>query len=177
MATTTSGPSTSSWASCASPRASQVEFPPERVRDAVLGMLSGRGLAVAVARADQTELTTPPVAQEVIEELERLREQREQAVEAQELDRSEEMRDRERRLVSAAAQLQRAWERRAEERQPPRSPPPVPRPRAAARAFSASARRGDRDIFVGDKILLFAPFLLGALVLGIGLLLGWLIWG
>jgi excinuclease UvrABC nuclease subunit len=122
----------------------------------------------------------------VIDELARLREQKEQAIEAQEFDRAAKLRDRQRWLLTAARMLQHAWEERGEQpaySRQPRSTEEGATAYAVARVRSGERRRlrmpddpRPRTVFVG-RLGLLVPFLLGALVLGVGLLLGWLIWG
>jgi Clp amino terminal domain, pathogenicity island component/UvrB/uvrC motif len=162
--------------------------PPDRVRDEVIRLLSGPGRLEEALRTAEPELplTAPPVAQEVIDELARLREQKEQAIEAQEFDRAAKLRDRQRWLLTAARMLQHAWEERGEQpaySRQPRSTEEGATAYAVARVRSGERRRlrmpddpRPRTVFVG-RLGLLVPFLLGALVLGVGLLLGWLIWG
>src|SRR5207244_8457446 len=54
-------------------------------------------------------LDSPPLAPEVIEELDRVRGEKEKALEEQEFERAAKFRDREFRLSSAAYALQRTW--------------------------------------------------------------------
>jgi ATP-dependent Clp protease ATP-binding subunit ClpA len=142
----------------------------DRLRNEVI-----RLLGAAEQPVSEPQLSTPPIAAELIEELRRLDDQKEQAIGAQEFDRAASLRDRRRRLHNVAAELQRAWERREEERPtfPPRRAVAGP---ASTRVVATSARARGRTISARD-VLLFVSFALGALVFGIGLLVGWLIWG
>jgi ATP-dependent Clp protease ATP-binding subunit ClpC len=88
---------------------------PDTMRDLVIRMLSGTGggqwLEYKEAKEDEPlELTSPPISPEVIEEIARVGEAKERAIEAQEFERAARLRNRERRLQLMARDLQRVWE-------------------------------------------------------------------
>ena len=153
----------------------------EKIRNEIIRMLSGPGVEGAVGGAVDVEamesnLTSPPIAEDAIAELERLRAEKEQAIEAQEFDRAASLRDREGRLFRLAMALQRAWERGDEE--PPPEPPRLPfAPELTAARAAAAPIAMEESSPVRTELRLVVPFLLGALVLGAGLAVGWLIWG
>ena len=86
---------------------------PDRVRTEVVRWLSGSpGLAQPTEpESDDLELTSPPLAPEVIAQLERLGRDEQAALERQELAVAAAIRDAERRLRRAAARLVREWRR------------------------------------------------------------------
>jgi ATP-dependent Clp protease ATP-binding subunit ClpA len=127
---------------------------------------------------------SPPLAPEVIDEIDRVRADKENALEAEEWERAAALRDREFRLSTAARGLQRAW---ADEEPPQarrvswaaRSTFPAtaestyhPAPRFS-RIPKGSATYGARTMFSQ----LLAGWMLFAVALGTGLLIGWAIWG
>jgi ATP-dependent Clp protease ATP-binding subunit ClpA len=89
---------------------------PDRVRGATLAMLSGveahREAAEPSDRPSFVRLTAPPFAQEFLDELERVQKEKEAAIEAQDFENAALWRDRERRLLLPAADLQQAWDNR-----------------------------------------------------------------
>jgi hypothetical protein len=143
----------------------------EVIRNEVIGVLSGVE-PVTGPYVPQS----PPLALEFLQEMERVRTEREAAIEAQDMERAAALRERERKLRHAAKRLERAW---AGEPEPPvvsvwesmRPPPPVRvRPRRMPRRVA--------DYAPGSVL---RPLLLGwcmfGVAAGIGLLVGWLIWG
>ena len=85
---------------------------PERIRRAIIRMLSGSApLGEPKPEPDEVELTCPPLAPEVLAELERLTREKEAAVERQAFDEAASLRDAERLLRAASARLVRAWRR------------------------------------------------------------------
>ena len=85
---------------------------PERIRNEVVRWLSGPPRLHRPEREpDEVELTTPPLAPEVLAELERLAREKESALERQAFEEAAALRDAERRLRGAAAALVRAWQR------------------------------------------------------------------
>ncbi|HEX6702450.1 MAG TPA: Clp protease N-terminal domain-containing protein [Gaiellaceae bacterium] len=94
----------------------------DKIRDEVIGMLSGMGLPPQ----EPTEVgaapppASPPVAPEVVAELEKLRIAREAAIEESSYEKAAALRERERRLRRAARQLERAWAGEPEVRFPMR---------------------------------------------------------
>jgi ATP-dependent Clp protease ATP-binding subunit ClpA len=84
----------------------------EKIRNEVIRMLSGSG-----RRGEQTkplaparELTSPPIAREVLDELARIDEEKQKAIAEQRFQEAAELRDRQSALVHAARELQAAWE-------------------------------------------------------------------
>ena len=85
---------------------------PERIRRAIIRMLSGSApLGEPKPEPDEVELTCPPLAPEVLAELERLTREKEAAVERQAFDEAASLREAERLLRAASARLVRAWRR------------------------------------------------------------------
>jgi ATP-dependent Clp protease ATP-binding subunit ClpC len=85
------------------------------VRNEVLQTLSGSGAAAGETRVpDDVELTSPPLAQEVVDEIARLSAEKERLIEQHAFDDAARIGDRESRLRRPAAALVRAWNRRAE---------------------------------------------------------------
>ena len=78
-------------------------------------MLSGPGgsqwLEYEEAEEDERlELTSPPICPEVIEEIARVGEAKERAIESQDFEQAARFRNRERRLQLTAKELQRVWD-------------------------------------------------------------------
>ena len=131
------------------------------------------------------EPTTPPVAPEVVEEIELVRRQKEEAIEAKDFERAVAARDRERSLIVAARELERAWE----------APVPTPLPPSPtvfrggrvvtfgrrAHSFGSTQRRvadyGPASTQASPVLQLVLGWLLFAVAMGIGILVGWAIWG
>ncbi len=89
---------------------------PERIRQAIIRMLSGSApLGEPKPEPDEVELTCPPLAPEVLAELERLTREKEAAVERQAFDEAASLRDAEHYLRSAAVRLVSAWRRHTDE--------------------------------------------------------------
>jgi hypothetical protein len=140
--------------------------------------------ALAAGAEGEVKLESPPVAPEVIEEIDRVRGDKENALERQEWERAAALRDREFRLSSAARGLQRAW---ADE-----EPPPPHRPSWGARATFPATAEGTyhpaprfgwipKGTSTYGPPTMFSPLLAGwmlfAVALGVGALVGWAIWG
>ena len=83
----------------------------EEIRTEVIRFLSDSAAAEEETRPRRRELTSPPFAQEFLDELARIGGAKERALEAQDFETAARLRDRERRLASIANQLQRVWER------------------------------------------------------------------
>lgn len=115
--------------------------------------------ALAAGEEGEVKLESPPLAPEVIGEIDRVRGDKENALEGQEWERAAALRDREFRLSNAARELQRAWA--DEEPLPPHRLSWGARPTYGAPMFSP----------------LLAGWILFAVALGVGLLIGWAIWG
>jgi hypothetical protein len=137
----------------------------EKIRAEVIRMLSGAGRPSSELRAYEPK--SPPLAPEFATELERVRAEKEQAIETREFERAASLRDRERALGRAGRRLEQVWEGRAD-REQQFGYAPVAYP-AAVPVRSAAARMPLGAIFAG--------WILFGAALGIGLLVGWLIWG
>ncbi|MBD0330374.1 MAG: UvrB/UvrC motif-containing protein [Thermoleophilia bacterium] len=123
---------------------------PEAVRDEVVRLLSrpGRRAEPLPVPPDPPELTSPPLSPEVATELERVRSEKENAIEAQEFERAAAARDRERRLGAAAHQLVRTWHEDVE---------PGPLPEAPAELLAALSRMPPpRPLPLGLAVVLVA---------------------
>ena len=85
---------------------------PERLRTEVVRRLSGAP-PTAEQEPDDLELMSPPLAPEVIAQLERLARDEQAALERQEVAVAAAIRDAQRRLCLAAARLVREWRRQS----------------------------------------------------------------
>ncbi|HEX6702451.1 MAG TPA: Clp protease N-terminal domain-containing protein [Gaiellaceae bacterium] len=145
------------------------------IRNEIIRMLSDPGRRPGTDRPRKPRLASPPVDAQVAEEVERLRAQKEELIEAQEFEQAAKLRDRERRLLAAGRELERAWQddlggpqRVALDsgavtyRQLPR---PAPR---------ATAAPEPRRAVLGAVVL---GWLLFGGAAGVGLVVGWLLWG
>ncbi len=117
---------------------------------------------------------SPPLAPEVIQEIDRVRGDKEKALEEQEFERAAALRDREFRLLSAARNLQHTW---ADEE-------PLLLAHATQVAYGVRTprlRRIPRGATSYGPRNMVSPMLVGwvlfAVALGVGLLIGWAIWG
>jgi ATP-dependent Clp protease ATP-binding subunit ClpC len=151
----------------------------EKIRNEIIRRLSGPG-----RRQQEPDVPpgpfvveSPPLSPEVGEEIDRVRQEKEEALEKQEFERAAMLRARERRLVDAARQLARAWK---EEPNPP--PPPVAEATGVVRAVRVPgsgrrhARREQQRRTWQAEALVAGWAMFGAAA-AVGLLLGWLIWG
>jgi ATP-dependent Clp protease ATP-binding subunit ClpA len=114
---------------------------------------------------------SPPLAPEVIEEIDRVRADKEKALEDQEWERAAALRDREFRLSSAAQGLQRAWT--------DKEPPPA-RAEGRYRRAPRFSRTPKGSSTYGLRTMpsqLLTGWVLFAVALGVGVLIGWAIWG
>ncbi len=147
----------------------------ETVRTAVVDALSG-----APAPAPY-EPQSPPISQELVEELRRLETEKGTALDEKRFEDAATLRDRERRLSRAARELARAWRN---------EPPPPPKPRLGLSGRRAQppplrSRRMPRRVSSydpepvrpGPTPALVVGWALFGLALGIGILIGWAIWG
>jgi len=147
----------------------------ETVRTSVVDALSGAPAPTPY------EPQSPPISQEVVEELRRLEKEKGTAFDENRFDDAASLRDRERRLLHAARELERAWRN---------EPPPPPKPRLELRGRRAQpppvrSRRMPRRISSydpepvrpGPTPALVIGWALFGLSLGIGILIGWAIWG
>jgi hypothetical protein len=99
----------------------------------------------------------------VLDELQRLRSEKEEAIETGDFEQAASLRDRERRLRRAARSLSRAWD---------------DEPEARAEPIAASPRGQLTYTDVSRPPRLFAlGWALFGVSAAIGLLAGWLIWG
>jgi ATP-dependent Clp protease ATP-binding subunit ClpA len=138
----------------------------ETIRNEVLRRLSG---PEAESEPPLFVLETPPLAPEVAAEVDRVRRDKQAALEAQDFERAARLRNREDRLVRAAHALRRAWHD-----EPELFARPPPPPSGVAYAWSpGTSRRSGRPWLL--------PLALGwALAVstgGLALFIGWLIWG
>ncbi|MGH3072789.1 MAG: UvrB/UvrC motif-containing protein [Gaiellaceae bacterium] len=124
-------------------------------------MLSGPGRRVT----STYEPKAPPLAAEFIDEIERVRAEKDEAIAAHEFERAASLRDRERKLADSGRALERAWEGQSIELERGYAPIAGSRPLSVTR---------DRDMFSPAFFLGWLSF---AAALGIGVLVGWLIWG
>ncbi len=168
-----------------------------RLQQEVLAALeTGRFEAAAAAAAAGTaplagelppyQPASPPVAREVVEEIELARREREQAVEAKAFERAVAARDRERNLIAAARALERAWETPVPT---PLQPKPALLPSGGTVTLGGIPRRlrsmpprrvaeyGPGGMPTSPISPIVLGWLLFALALGAGILIGWAIWG
>ena len=160
----------------------------EKIRNRLVGMLSGPGpiaeggYAVGM-RGESKEAyvpASPPFALEFVAELERLRNEKEAAIEAQDFEQAARLRGRERRLRRCAQALEAAWLGGAETPEVEEEISALaydlrtlgPSPRAIA-----DHGRSPSQLFVDPRRLVIASAATGAAILAIGLLIGRLIWG
>jgi hypothetical protein len=140
--------------------------------------------AFDVGERDEFKPESPPLAPEVIEEIERVRGEKEKAIEGQEWERAAELTDREFRLFSAARGLQRAWRGEGTPQAERLSWSVHSTVGASAEGTYRPASRFSR-IPKGSSSYgpptMPSQFLLGwvlfAVALGVGVLIGWAIWG
>jgi hypothetical protein len=124
------------------------------------------------------------VAREVVEELELVRRQKEEAIEAKDFERAVTARDRERNLLAAARELERAWKAPVATPSPP-SPTVSPGGRVVTfggrHSFSSIPRGvagyGPPSTRTSPAMQLVLGWLLFAVALGVGVLVGWAVWG
>jgi Clp amino terminal domain, pathogenicity island component/UvrB/uvrC motif len=150
----------------------------DTIRERVVGV--GSGTWTPPPKPKPYRPASPPLSAEVGDELERLRDNMEAAIEAQEFGRAAKLRERERLLTRLAGELEAVWEGRS-----PAAEQSLPsHPTAVATRTGRSGVPGRRlPLGTADYATVRSPslaptvwFALGALVLGAGLLLGWLIW-
>jgi ATP-dependent Clp protease ATP-binding subunit ClpA len=139
----------------------------EKIRAEVLVLLSG-GRA---SRAEPSFKPSAPVfSSELVDEINRVRTAKEEAIEAQEFEKAAGLRERERQLVAGARSLERAWTG-----EPDRAVsfgPVVPPP-----TRTGSSVRVGRVRDAGSPRLVLLGWSLFGVAAGIGLLAGRLIWG
>jgi ATP-dependent Clp protease ATP-binding subunit ClpA len=152
----------------------------EAIRNEVARILSG-----GAKSREPYEPKSPPVSQEVVEEIARVISEREEALGVQAFDRAAELRDRERRLVRAARELESAWASEpsqthaAHEAQPSELYGARGRVLLPTIGYRSQLPRRIADYEEGASFKV--PFVVGwamfAFALGIGILIGWAIWG
>ena len=136
---------------------------PEKIRGEIIRMLSGRGRRQGLSGYAPK---SPPVAPEFAAELERVRAEKEMAIETMDYERAASLRDRERKLANAGRELEYVWEGVPD----PEGPlGPSTSPYTPAVSSRSAARLPLAAMAVG--------WILFGAALGIGLLVGWLIWG
>jgi hypothetical protein len=139
----------------------------EKIRAEVLVLLAG-----GRTLAEPTEFTpsAPVFSSELVDEINRVRTAKEEAIGAQEFEKAAGLRDRERQLVSAARSLERVWSGEPERAVSfgPVVPPPT-------RTGSSVRFAPDRDAR-SPRLFLLGWSLFGVAA-AIGLLAGRLIWG
>jgi ATP-dependent Clp protease ATP-binding subunit ClpA len=134
----------------------------EKIRKGIIRLLSGPDPRGELAHV--TPLTSPPLAPEVMGELERVAAEKEQAIEQQQFERAASARDRERKLLSAGAALMSAWRGDHEL---------VRQRQQRSQGTEGLITRG----WVRWERVVLACLLLAAVAFPSGLLIGWLIWG
>ena len=120
----------------------------------------------------------------MVEEIELVRRQKEEAIEAKDFERAVVARDRERNLLAAARQLERAWKAPIRASLPS-NPTVSPGGRVVAfggrHSFGSMPRRvaayGPASTQRSPALPLVLGWLLFAVALGVGILVGWAIWG
>ena len=137
----------------------------EKIRNEIIRMLAGRPGSRPLEEPAALP-GSPPLASEVLDEIARVRREKEKAIEAREDERAAGLRERERRLLRAARHLERAWRGDPE---PPRRPRPVPVPPVQVLSPQGDSRTTLFPLLVG--------WLLFGAAAGFGLLVGWLVWG
>jgi Clp amino terminal domain, pathogenicity island component/UvrB/uvrC motif len=154
----------------------------QRIRNEVIRALGGRAAGVPPAVA--------PLAPDLREEIERIRAEKRAAIEAQEFEKAASLRMRERNLLQLgrAGHVEGFWEEAqrplpaAAVRLPRRRPRPLPRGAGRAaqwRATAATLTHGPAPRQLAGSATTY--FVIGwcscAVSLGLGVLIGWLIWG
>ncbi len=139
--------------------------------------------ATSAGELQPYEPATPPVAREVVEEIEFVRRQKEEAIEAKDFEGAVAARNRERMLLAAARELEHAWTTPIPTPSPP-NPTVLPGGRVVAfgrPAFGSVPRRVTEYGPAATRTALALPLVLGwllfAVALGVGILVGWAIWG
>ena len=142
-----------------------LEADPEKIRNEIIRMLSGPVRRQELPHAYKPK--SPPLAPEFGAELERVRTEKEQAIETHEFERAASLRDRERKLGLTGRELERVWEGRPD-------PDPEFGYARVARSRAAPSRRATGRL---PLAAIAVGWILFAAALGIGVLVGWLIWG
>jgi hypothetical protein len=125
------------------------------------------------------------VAREVVEEIELVRRQKEEAIEAKDFEAAVAARNRERMLLAAARELEHAWTTPVPTPSPPK-PTASPGGRIVtigrpAHSFGSIHRRyaeyGPAATRTSPARQLVLGWLLFAVAMGVGILVAWAIWG
>ena len=142
--------------------------------------------ATSAGELQPYEPATPPVAREVVEEIEFVRRQKEEAIEAKDFEGAVAARNRERMLLAAARELEHAWTTPVPTPSPPNPTVSFSGGRVVtlgrpAHSFGSIPRRGagygPASTQTSLALQLVLGWLLFAVALGVGILLGWAIWG
>ena len=151
----------------------------EKIRNEVIRMLSGPGRLWEEYAPDPSSLgeipesyspASPPIAAEVGQEIERVRREKEEAIEAQEFAEAARLRDRERTLSLAAKRLERAWSREESHDEPHVT-------MEVSKSGHVTRRFDGYEPFDYRRYFFLLGFALFGVASGIGLFVGWLIWG
>jgi ATP-dependent Clp protease ATP-binding subunit ClpA len=121
----------------------------DKLRDTVIGMLSGAHPRLA---AEHSTSQARPIPPELVEEIEKLRDEKEAAIEAGDFERAAKLRDRERKLIREAGVDE--W-----------------------RVDQASPPGRLTDSAVQTRLSVVGGLVLAAVGFPLGLLIGWVIWG
>ena len=132
----------------------------EAVSNAVVDALSG-----SEPEAWEYEPNSPPLASEVIEEVRRVADEKRIAVEEHNFARAAELEDRRRRILRAARALERAWS----------DEPVVPEGGRLLGERGMVAEKGPTGN--SSRATIVFGWLLFGVALGVGILVGWGIWG
>jgi ATP-dependent Clp protease ATP-binding subunit ClpA len=142
----------------------------EKIQNEVIRVLGGGASPLFVPES-------PPLAPEVVAEIDRVQREQAEASHAEDWDRAAALRERERRLLVAARQLTRAWKDEPE----PASPSPsshamaTPAPIVAQAITPPELHEPRRRTWPADALL--AGWILFGVASALGLVVGWLIWG
>jgi ATP-dependent Clp protease ATP-binding subunit ClpA len=139
----------------------------EKIHNEVIRIISGGASPPFVPES-------PPVAPEVVAEIDRLRREKAEAAEAEDWDRAAALRERERRFLIAARQLTRAWQDEPEPA-PSIHATATPAPVVTQGITPPELQEPRRRTWPADALL--AGWVLFGVASALGLLVGWLIWG
>jgi len=151
----------------------------DKIRNEIVRMLAGPASGVPPSVA--------PLAPDLVAEIERVRTEKEAALEAQDFGKAASLRTRERNLLRLGrdGDVEGFWEEAQRPLPAADVRPPRPLPRAGGQAVKwrleatplpHEPRRG--DLFAGTATVYFViGWCSFAVALGVGVLIGWLIWG
>jgi hypothetical protein len=149
----------------------------EKIRNAIIGMLSGPGRRSGYAPVPPGWTpSSPPLAPEMREFIEQTRRRKEELIESQEFERAAAYRERERRVMRAARDLEELWDAREDE------PAGASMPTGEARYEPSVGRmpRRVREHTSPTAVTWWRPVALvalGAAVALAGVVVGWLVSG